>query len=118
MDVLKLCHFAYKGGISGCRSTRNAPVFRRPASLKLRLRPGLIPPPASPPCLQTPSLVPPHLIAEILQALDSRFGIAAGAEVSLEADPGTFDLARLKQYTAMGVSRISMGVQAFDQVRS
>lgn len=64
----------------------------------------------------TPSLVPPPLVDQLLKALDARFGIAAGAEISLEADPGTFDAARLAQYTSMGITRLSMGVQSFNQV--
>ena len=64
----------------------------------------------------TPSLVPPPLVEQLLKALDARFGIAAGAEISLEADPGTFDAARLVQYTGMGITRLSMGVQSFNQV--
>ncbi|GLC51316.1 hypothetical protein PLESTB_000489300 [Pleodorina starrii] len=63
----------------------------------------------------TPSLLPPSLLALLLEALDSRFGLAAGAEVSLEADPGTFDAERLRQYRRLGVTRLSVGVQAFQQ---
>ncbi|MEW5307713.1 MAG: hypothetical protein WDW38_008300 [Sanguina aurantia] len=63
----------------------------------------------------TPSLVPPELISVILKALDSRYGIAADAEISMEADPGTFDAQRLATYRSLGVSRLSMGVQAFNQ---
>lgn len=36
----------------------------------------------------TPSLIPPPLLGEILAALEQRYGIAAGAEISMEADPG------------------------------
>ena len=67
--------------------------------------------------MQTPSLVPPQELQRILTALDQQYGIAAGAEVTLEADPGTFDLNRLLQYKQLGVTRISMGVQSFQQVR-
>ena len=42
--------------------------------------------------------------------------MAAGAEISMEADPGTFDAQRLRNYMALGVSRFSIGVQAFQQV--
>lgn len=59
----------------------------------------------------TPSLLTLELLEELLGALDKRFGIAAGAEVSIEADPGTFDAARLRSYMAMGVTRVSVGVQ-------
>ncbi|KAI3430406.1 hypothetical protein D9Q98_005001 [Chlorella vulgaris] len=61
----------------------------------------------------TPSLLSLELLEELLGALDKRFGIAAGAEVSIEADPGTFDAARLRSYMAMGVTRVSVGVQTF-----
>lgn len=66
----------------------------------------------------TPSLIPPPLLARIVGTLESTFGIAAGAEVSMEADPGTFDAQRLRAYMDEGVTRFSMGVQAFDEVRS
>jgi oxygen-independent coproporphyrinogen-3 oxidase len=48
--------------------------------------------------------------------LQQQFGIATDAEVSIEADPGTFDLQRLLQYKALGVTRVSMGVQSFQEV--
>ncbi|KAL4422677.1 hypothetical protein ABPG75_008874 [Micractinium tetrahymenae] len=60
----------------------------------------------------TPSLIPPSLLEQLLVALDRQFGLAAGAEVSIEADPGTFDAARLRAYLGMGVTRVSVGVQA------
>ncbi|KAG2495696.1 hypothetical protein HYH03_006296 [Edaphochlamys debaryana] len=63
----------------------------------------------------TPSLLPPELLARILEALDARVGLAGGAEVSMEADPGTFDGPRLREYMRLGVTRLSVGVQAFQQ---
>ena len=54
---------------------------------------------------------------QIIKALDRRFGIASGAEISMEADPGTFDAERLREYMALGLSRFSIGVQAFQEVR-
>lgn len=65
----------------------------------------------------TPSLVPPALVEAILEGLQCQFGIAAGAEVAMEADPGTFDAARLRAYVALGVTRFSVGVQSFQQAR-
>jgi oxygen-independent coproporphyrinogen-3 oxidase len=67
---------------------------------------------------QTPSLVPPSQLGRILDTLQQQYGFDPGAEVTLEADPGTFDLDRLLQYKALGVTRISMGVQSFQQVGS
>jgi putative oxygen-independent coproporphyrinogen III oxidase len=62
----------------------------------------------------TPSLVPPALLEALVTALDRAFGLAVGAEVSLEADPGTFSAAGLRSYLALGVTRLSVGVQSFD----
>lgn len=59
----------------------------------------------------TPSLISLPLLERLLEALNRRFGVAAGAEVSIEADPGTFDAARLRSYMRMGVTRVSVGVQ-------
>lgn len=43
----------------------------------------------------TPSLLEPRQVDRILSALDKRFGIASDAEISMEMDPGTFDLAKV-----------------------
>ena len=43
----------------------------------------------------TPSLLEPQQVDRILHALDQRFGIATDAEISMEMDPGTFDLAKV-----------------------
>ena len=59
----------------------------------------------------TPSLIRPALLERILEALEARFGIAAGAEISMEADPGTFDADSLRAYMRLGVTRVSVGVQ-------
>ena len=64
----------------------------------------------------TLSLVPPQQLERIVKLLDQRFGIRASVEMSMEADPGTFDAARLREYMARGVSRFSVGVQGFQQV--
>ncbi|KAL6762922.1 hypothetical protein V8C86DRAFT_2509146 [Haematococcus lacustris] len=63
----------------------------------------------------TPSLVPPEQLALILADLRTKFGLAPGAEVSMELDPGTFDLAKLQAYKALGLTRVSVGVQSFQQ---
>jgi len=61
----------------------------------------------------TPSLLAVNQLGHILEKLDQRFGIWAGAEISMEIDPGTFDLNQLQGYRAAGVNRLSLGVQAF-----
>ncbi|MCT0231507.1 radical SAM family heme chaperone HemW [Synechococcus sp. CS-1324] len=62
----------------------------------------------------TPSLLTPDQIGGLLEALAVRFGLAAGAEISLEMDPASFDQARLEQVLATGVNRVSLGGQSFD----
>ncbi|MBW4580982.1 MAG: radical SAM family heme chaperone HemW [Tildeniella nuda ZEHNDER 1965/U140] len=61
----------------------------------------------------TPSLLSVEQLSRILSTLEQQFGIAAGAEISMEIDPGTFDRLQLQGYRAAGVNRVSIGVQAF-----
>jgi oxygen-independent coproporphyrinogen-3 oxidase len=61
----------------------------------------------------TPSLLAAEQLDRILSTLDRQFGIAASAEISMEIDPGTFDLAQIQGFYAAGVNRVSLGVQAF-----
>ncbi|MCL1475636.1 radical SAM family heme chaperone HemW [Argonema antarcticum] len=61
----------------------------------------------------TPSLLSVEQLSYILAVLEGKFGIADRAEISMEMDPGTFDLTHLKGYRDAGVNRISLGVQAF-----
>lgn len=63
----------------------------------------------------TPSLLPVAELDKILTALDQHFGIANGAEISLEIDPGTFDQSQIQGYRRLGVNRFSLGVQAFQE---
>ncbi|HEY8369988.1 MAG TPA: radical SAM family heme chaperone HemW [Thermodesulfobacteriota bacterium] len=62
----------------------------------------------------TPSLFHPRAIARVLEAIDRAFPIEAGAEVTLEADPATVDREGLAALRAAGVTRLSIGLQAFD----
>ncbi|HEY9878572.1 MAG TPA: radical SAM family heme chaperone HemW [Leptolyngbyaceae cyanobacterium] len=60
----------------------------------------------------TPSLLSVQQLERILTTLDQCFGFAPNVEISMEMDPGTFDLAHLQGYRALGVNRISLGVQS------
>jgi putative oxygen-independent coproporphyrinogen III oxidase len=61
----------------------------------------------------TPSLLAIEGLERILSTLNLHFGIDKNAEISLEIDPATFDLTKLKQYQKLGINRISLGVQSF-----
>lgn len=61
----------------------------------------------------TPSLLSVQQLTRILDTLDKRFSISPDAEISMEIDPGTFDLTHIQGYRNAGVNRVSFGVQAF-----
>ncbi|OVA17583.1 Elongator protein 3/MiaB/NifB [Macleaya cordata] len=63
----------------------------------------------------TPSLVPPKLVFKILETLNSKFGVNSDAEISIEMDPGTFDAKKMSELLELGVNRVSLGVQAFQE---
>ena len=62
----------------------------------------------------TPSLLPAEAMAEILEHLGARFGLEAGAEITVECNPESVSLERLAGYRRAGVTRISLGVQSLD----
>ena len=62
----------------------------------------------------TPSLLPAEAMTEILERLRARFGIEAGAEITVECNPESVSLGRLSGYRRAGVTRISLGVQSLD----
>ncbi|GFE61722.1 radical SAM family heme chaperone HemW [Geobacter sp. AOG2] len=61
----------------------------------------------------TPSLLDPSHIARILERASDLFGLGQGAEITLEANPGTVDQKRLAAFRSAGVNRLSLGVQSF-----
>jgi oxygen-independent coproporphyrinogen-3 oxidase len=63
----------------------------------------------------TPSLAPPEAIGAVLEAIDARRRMLPDAEVTMEMNPGTVTLERLRAYRASGVNRVSLGVQAAQQ---
>jgi oxygen-independent coproporphyrinogen-3 oxidase len=63
----------------------------------------------------TPSLFPAGQIDALLAAVRARVQVEPGAEVTLEANPGTAEAARFRGYRDAGVNRLSLGVQSFDE---
>ena len=60
----------------------------------------------------TPTVLPPERLGEILRVIDGEFGLAPGAEVTVEANPETVTEQDLVHLRAHGVSRMSFGMQS------
>ncbi|MEW6039054.1 MAG: radical SAM family heme chaperone HemW [Pseudomonadota bacterium] len=65
----------------------------------------------------TPSLLSPEAVGLLLDGVRARTALAADAEITLEANPGTAESAKFKGFRAAGVNRLSIGVQSFDDAR-
>ncbi len=61
----------------------------------------------------TPSLFSPSALERILAGLERRVGFADDIEITLEANPGTFEQAKFRDYRQLGINRLSIGVQSF-----
>ena len=62
----------------------------------------------------TPSLFSAQAIDAILAAVRARLALAPDAEISLEANPGTAEAGKFRDFRAAGVNRLSLGIQSFD----
>ncbi len=62
----------------------------------------------------TPSLFSPRSIDRLLGDVRARLRLEPDCEITLEANPGTFERDRFRAYRAAGVTRLSVGVQSFD----
>jgi oxygen-independent coproporphyrinogen-3 oxidase len=62
----------------------------------------------------TPSLMEPATVGAILDTISRHWPVAAGAEVTLEANPSSVEADRFRGYRAAGVNRLSLGVQALN----
>ncbi|RTE67179.1 radical SAM family heme chaperone HemW [Amphritea opalescens] len=65
----------------------------------------------------TPSLFDAAGIQQILTGITDRTPLSANAEITMEANPGTFEQERFAGFRAAGVNRLSIGVQSFDSAR-
>ena len=62
----------------------------------------------------TPSLFAPESIDRLISAIRARLRVDAGCEITMEANPGTFEKDRFKAFRVAGITRLSIGVQSFD----
>ena len=62
----------------------------------------------------TPSLMEPDYISEIIETVKTKFFLAENSEITLETNPGTVSLKKLKSFRKAGINRISIGIQSFN----
>ena len=61
----------------------------------------------------TPSLLSARGLDDLLSAIRSRLPLAPDAEITLEANPGTFEARKFAEFRALGINRLSIGIQSF-----
>lgn len=62
----------------------------------------------------TPSLMEPQTVSALVEAADRLWGLAPNAEITLEANPTSVEVGKLRDFAAAGVNRVSMGAQALN----
>lgn len=62
----------------------------------------------------TPSLMPPHLVAKLIEQTDQLWGLEDDCEITLEANPSSVEAARFADLAEAGVNRVSLGLQSLD----
>lgn len=63
----------------------------------------------------TPSILSPQAVGRVLEGISSRLSIDMGAEISLEANPNTFERKKFQLFREAGINRLSLGVQALNE---
>ena len=62
----------------------------------------------------TPSILEPKIIENLINEARSIFGLTNDCEITLEANPTTFEIEKFANFAKAGVNRLSLGVQSFD----
>ncbi|MGE4322468.1 MAG: radical SAM family heme chaperone HemW [Sphingobium sp.] len=62
----------------------------------------------------TPSLMPPAIVAALIEAAENAWGFTPDIEITLEANPNSVEAARFADLAAAGVNRVSLGLQALE----
>ncbi|MBA1202339.1 radical SAM family heme chaperone HemW [Pseudomonas capeferrum] len=65
----------------------------------------------------TPSLFSTHALGRLLKGVEQRIPFSPDIEITLEANPGTFEQDKFKAYRQLGINRLSIGVQSFQQAK-
>lgn len=62
----------------------------------------------------TPSLFAPESLNRLLEGIKQLLPLTADCEITLEANPGTFESAKFREFRALGINRLSIGIQSFN----
>lgn len=65
----------------------------------------------------TPSLFAPETIGRLIESIRARLPLEPGCEITMEANPGTFERERFRAFREAGVTRLSIGVQSFEDAK-
>ncbi|MBV6289137.1 radical SAM family heme chaperone HemW [Pseudomonas sp. MAFF 301350] len=65
----------------------------------------------------TPSLFSADALGRLLAGVEQRIPFAPDIEITLEANPGTFEQEKFKAYRQLGINRLSIGIQSFQQAK-
>jgi len=111
------CHYCDFYSIAAHRASAKDPLdFRTALKKEAELSQDLIAPQIETIFMGggTPSMTPPEHMAEALEPLLTQKPLAKNYEWTMEANPSSITLSKLEKYKALGVNRISMGVQSLD----
>ncbi|PHN27731.1 radical SAM family heme chaperone HemW [Pseudomonas sp. ICMP 561] len=65
----------------------------------------------------TPSLFSAEALGRLLQGVEQRIRFASDIEITLEANPGTFEQVKFSAYRGLGINRLSIGIQSFQEAK-
>ena len=123
VSLCPYCDFVVVAGSAARGPQSRVDAFVRALRAEINLRADLLDQryPAGHPPLETvylgggtPTLLPGTTVAALLELVDDRLGIATGAEITIEANPGPDERGEAGELVAAGVTRISLGAQSFD----
>jgi len=121
VSLCPYCDFVVYAGAAARGQRNRVAAFLGALEAELELRAEALPESTAPEPLQTvyfgggtPSLLPPEAVARLLDRVRARFGLTAGADVTLEANPGPDERGDARAWRDAGITRLSFGAQSLD----
>ena len=121
VSLCPYCDFVVYAGASARGPRKRVAAFLEALETELDLRADALGDSSAPGPLETvyfgggtPSLLPPEAVARLLDRIRARFGLIAGAEVTLEVNPGPDERGDARAWREAGITRLSYGAQSLD----